>query len=119
MAEKLRAGIVGATGMVGQRFVSLLADHPWFQVTTVAASERSAGKSYAEAVGARWLMSTAMPAAVGTLVVRNASRIAEVAAERRPHLLRRGHAEGGDPRPGRELREERRPRSSPATRRTA
>ncbi len=58
MAEKLSVGIVGATGMVGQRFVSLLADHPWFKVATVAASARSAGKTYAEAVGARWAMST-------------------------------------------------------------
>jgi aspartate-semialdehyde dehydrogenase len=81
MAEKLRAGIVGATGMVGQRFVSLLADHPWFEVTTVAASGRSAGKSYAEAVGARWLMPTAMPTAAGKLVVKNAAKIAEVAGE--------------------------------------
>ncbi len=81
MAGKLRAGIVGATGMVGQRFVSLLADHPWFEVTTVAASERSAGKSYAEAVGARWLMPTAMPAAAGKLVVRNAANSEEVAGQ--------------------------------------
>ncbi len=51
MSQKLKVGIVGATGMVGQRFVTLLADHPWFQVTTVAASERSAGRTYAEAVG--------------------------------------------------------------------
>ncbi len=79
MADKLKAGIVGATGMVGQRFVSLLADHPWFQVVTVAASERSAGKTYAEAVGARWAMPTPVPPAVGKLVVKNASRIEEVA----------------------------------------
>ena len=50
MSQKLKVGIVGATGMVGQRFVTLLADHPWFEVVSVAASERSAGKSYAEAV---------------------------------------------------------------------
>ncbi len=54
MASKLKAGIVGATGMVGQRFVSLLADHPWFEIVTLAASPRSAGKPYAEAVGGRW-----------------------------------------------------------------
>jgi len=78
MEEKLRAGIVGATGMVGQRFVSLLADHPWFKVVTVAASERSAGKPYAEAVAARWAMTTSVPPAIGTLVVKDASRIDEV-----------------------------------------
>jgi aspartate-semialdehyde dehydrogenase len=79
MAEKMRVGVVGATGMVGQRFVSLLADHPWFQVVTVAASARSAGKSYAEAVGARWSMATAVPAAIGALVVKDASRVEEIA----------------------------------------
>jgi aspartate-semialdehyde dehydrogenase len=79
MAEKLRAGIVGATGMVGQRFVSLLADHPWFQVVTVAASERSAGRSYAEAVGSRWAMSDPVPPAIASLVVKDASKIEDVA----------------------------------------
>ena len=78
MADKLRAGIVGATGMVGQRFVSLLADHPWFQVVSVAASARSAGRSYAEAVGGRWAMTTPVPPAIGALVVKDASQIAEV-----------------------------------------
>ena len=71
---------MGATGMVGQRFVTLLADHPWFEVTTVAASERSAGKSYGEAVGARWAMSKPVPAAIGGLVVKNAALVEEVAA---------------------------------------
>jgi aspartate-semialdehyde dehydrogenase len=79
MAEKLKAGIVGATGMVGQRFVSLLADHPWFQVVTVAASARSAGKPYAEAVGERWKMATPIPAVVAALTVQDASKIDEVA----------------------------------------
>ena len=79
MADKLRAGIVGATGMVGQRFVSLLADHPWFQVVSVAASARSAGRPYAEAVGGRWAMAAPMPASVGGLVVKDASKIGEVA----------------------------------------
>ena len=50
MGNKLKVGVLGATGMVGQRFVSLLADHPWFEVTAVAASASSAGKSYADAV---------------------------------------------------------------------
>ena len=53
MSEKLRVGILGGTGMVGQRFISLLENHPWFEVTTIAASPRSAGKTYEEAVGCR------------------------------------------------------------------
>ena len=56
MSEKLRVGILGATGMVGQRFISLLENHPWFEVVTVAASPRSAGKTYEDAVGGRWKM---------------------------------------------------------------
>ena len=51
MSDKLRVGILGGTGMVGQRFISLLENHPWFEVTTIAASPRSAGKTYEEAVG--------------------------------------------------------------------
>ena len=51
MSEKLRVGILGGTGMVGQRFISLLENHPWFEVVTIAASARSAGKTYEEAVG--------------------------------------------------------------------
>ena len=52
---------LGATGMVGQRFISLLENHPWFEVTAVAASPRSAGKTYEDAVGDRWKMDTPMP----------------------------------------------------------
>ncbi len=52
--NQYRVGIIGATGMVGQRFISLLKDHPWFKVTCLAASARSAGKKYSEAVGERW-----------------------------------------------------------------
>ncbi len=59
--KKYNVGIIGATGMVGQRFALLLADHPWFNVTALAASPRSAGKSYEEAVGNRWAMKSAMP----------------------------------------------------------
>ena len=69
MSEKLKVGILGATGMVGQRFISLLENHPWFEVVTVAASPRSAGKTYEEAVGGRWKMDTPMPEAVKKLVV--------------------------------------------------
>ena len=64
MDQKLRVGILGATGMVGQRFIALLENHPWFEVVTLAASPRSAGKTYEEAVGDRWKMDTPMPEAV-------------------------------------------------------
>ncbi|MEG0228964.1 MAG: aspartate-semialdehyde dehydrogenase, partial [Lachnospiraceae bacterium] len=61
MESKLKVGILGATGMVGQRFISLLENHPWYEVTTLAASARSAGKTYEEAVGTKWEMPTPMP----------------------------------------------------------
>lgn len=78
---KLRAGILGATGMVGQRFISLLENHPWFEVVLVAASPRSAGKTYEEAVGERWKMDTPMPEAVKKLVVKNVNEVEAIAAE--------------------------------------
>lgn len=81
MSSKLRVGILGATGMVGQRFISLLENHPWFEVTTVAASPRSAGKTYEEAVGGRWKMPTPMPEAVRNLIVYNVNEVEQVAAE--------------------------------------
>ena len=80
MSEKLRLGILGGTGMVGQRFISLLEDHPWFQVVTIAASPRSAGKTYEEAVGNRWKMDTPMPEAVKNIVVMNVNEVEKVAA---------------------------------------
>ena len=80
MDKKLKAGILGGTGMVGQRFISLLENHPWFEVTTIAASERSAGKTYEEAVGGRWKMDTPMPEAVKNIVVKNVNEIEETAA---------------------------------------
>ena len=61
MNKKYKVGIVGATGMVGQRFITLLENHPWFNLVALAASARSAGKTYEEAVGSRWLMTTPMP----------------------------------------------------------
>jgi aspartate-semialdehyde dehydrogenase len=67
--QKFRAGILGATGMVGQRLVQLLADHPWFALTEVAASERSSGKKYSEAV--KWYLDTAIPAAAAGLIVKD------------------------------------------------
>ena len=80
MEQKLRVGILGATGMVGQRFISLLENHPWFEVVTVAASPRSAGKTYEEAVGGRWKMDTPMPEAVKKLTVLNVNEVEKVAA---------------------------------------
>ena len=80
MEKKLRVGILGATGMVGQRFIALLENHPWFEVVTVAASPRSAGKTYQEAVGGRWKMDTPMPEAVKDLVVLNVNEVEKVAS---------------------------------------
>ena len=78
MEQKLRVGILGATGMVGQRFISLLENHPWFEVVTLAASPRSAGKTYEEAVGGRWKMDTPMPVALKKLVVMNVNDVEHV-----------------------------------------
>ena len=80
MEKKLKVGILGATGMVGQRFIALLENHPWFEVVTVAASPRSAGKTYEEAVGDRWKMTTPMPEAVKKLVVMNVNEVEKAAA---------------------------------------
>ncbi|SFR84238.1 aspartate-semialdehyde dehydrogenase [Anaeromicropila populeti] len=78
MSDKLRVGILGATGMVGQRFIALLENHPWFEVVTLAASPRSAGKTYEEAVGDRWKMTTPMPEAVKKMVVKNVNEVEAV-----------------------------------------
>ncbi len=80
MDKKLKVGILGATGMVGQRFIALLENHPWFEVVTVAASPRSAGRTYAEAVSGRWKMDTPMPEAVKDLVVMNVNEVERVAS---------------------------------------
>ena len=74
-------GIVGATGMVGQRFATLLENHPWFRVKVLAASPRSAGKTYEEAVGSRWAMDVPMPAAMKDMVIRDASKVEDVAKD--------------------------------------
>ncbi|MBQ4233200.1 MAG: aspartate-semialdehyde dehydrogenase [Lachnospiraceae bacterium] len=81
MSDKLKVGILGGTGMVGQRFISLLENHPWFEVTVIAASPRSAGKTYEEAVGDRWKMDTPMPEAVKKIVVHNVNEVEEVAKD--------------------------------------
>lgn len=72
-------GIIGCTGMVGQRFVTLLADHPWFHITALAASARSAGKTYAEAIGDRWAMTKPMPESVRDMPVMDAADVKAVA----------------------------------------
>lgn len=79
MEQKLKVGILGGTGMVGQRFIALLENHPWFEVVAIAASERSAGKTYEEAVGDRWKLETKMPEAVKKLVVMNVNEVEKVA----------------------------------------
>ena len=76
--EKMKVGVVGATGMVGQRFLTLLEDHPYFEVVALAASARSAGKTYEEAVGDRWKMKTPMPEKYKKMVVIDAARIEEM-----------------------------------------
>lgn len=78
--SKLRAGVIGATGMVGQRLLTLLDDHPYFEVTALAASSRSAGKRYAEAVGDRWKLSENMPEAVKNMTVVDAADIEKIAS---------------------------------------
>ncbi|MCI8334211.1 MAG: aspartate-semialdehyde dehydrogenase, partial [Lachnospiraceae bacterium] len=80
MSGKLKVGILGGTGMVGQRFISLLENHPWFEVTAIAASQRSAGKTYEEAVGGRWKMDAPMPESVKKLEVLNVNEVEKVAA---------------------------------------
>lgn len=81
MSEKLRVGILGGTGMVGQRFISLLDNHPWFEVTTIAASPRSAGKTYGECVEGRWKLEVPMPESVRNIVVKNVKDVEAVASE--------------------------------------
>ena len=79
--EKLRVGVLGATGMVGQRFLSLLENHEWFEVVCVAASPRSAGKTYEEAVGDRWKLDTPMPEKVKKLIVENVNEVEKVSSQ--------------------------------------
>ena len=80
LERKLKVGILGGTGMVGQRFISLLENHPWFEVVTIAASKRSAGKTYEEAVNGRWKLDTPMPEAVKNIVVMDVHEVEKVAS---------------------------------------
>lgn len=75
MEHKLRVGIIGGTGMVGQRFITLLADHPWFQISYIGASQRSVGKRYDQAVGDRWSQSVPIPKSVSAMTVQSATDI--------------------------------------------
>ena len=73
MSEKIKVGVLGATGMVGQRYIKLLENHPWFEVSYVAASPRSAGKKYKDAVANRWLIGAEIPEGVADLTVQDAN----------------------------------------------
>jgi aspartate-semialdehyde dehydrogenase len=79
MTKRLKVGVLGATGMVGQRFVALLENHPWFELAAVAASPSSAGKSYADAVSGRWALATQVPAAAAKMIISDAANISEMA----------------------------------------
>ena len=79
--EKYKVGVIGGTGMVGQRFITLMEHHPWFELALIAASPRSAGKTYEEAVGSRWAMDVPIPEQARKLVVRNAEDAASIAEE--------------------------------------
>lgn len=81
MGNKLRVGVLGATGMVGQRFLTLLENHEWFEVTAVAASQRSAGKTYKEAVGEKWKLDIPMPEKVKSIVVDNVNEVEKVSSK--------------------------------------
>ena len=79
--KKYKVGIIGATGMVGQRFATILENHPWFEVVVLAASPRSAGKKYTEALGSKWVMDTPVPASMADMIVKDATAdIEEIAS---------------------------------------
>ena len=79
--DKLKVGVIGGTGMVGQRFVTLIANHPWFELKVIAASSRSAGKTYEETAGKRWALDVPMPESAKNIVIKDASDVKSVAAE--------------------------------------
>ena len=81
MEKQYNVGIIGATGMVGQRFATLLENHPWFNVKVLAASARSAGKTYKEAAGGRWAMTTPMPKAMEDMVIMDAADVEAIASQ--------------------------------------
>ncbi len=81
MEQKLKVGILGATGMVGQRFITILKDHPWFEIAVLAASASSAGKTYEESVGARWKMDEPIPEKIRGMVIRDVSDVEGVSKD--------------------------------------
>ena len=81
MSEKLKVAVLGGTGMVGQRFISILNNHPWFEVTTIAASPRSAGQTYEESVGNRWKMDEPIPDAIRNILIRDVEDVKNVSAD--------------------------------------
>ena len=76
--QKYKVGIIGATGMVGQRFVTLLSEHPWFEIAVLAASGRSAGKTYEEAVGPRWAMADPIPEKIRNMLIHGFDKVVKV-----------------------------------------
>ena len=83
--KKLRVGVLGGTGMVGQRFISILGNHPWFEPAVIAASPRSAGKTYAEAVEGRWKLDEPIPDSVKNIVLRSVQDVESVAVGCEPY----------------------------------
>jgi len=81
MEKKLKVGILGGTGLVGQRFISLLAGHPWFEIVTLAASQRSEGQRYEDAVKGRWKLDTPIPDEVKDMVIKNVNQVEEICNE--------------------------------------
>ena len=79
--KKFKVGIIGATGMVGQRFITLLYNHPWFEIAVLAASSRSSGKIYSDAVTDRWAMKIAVPESVSNMIVLDAAADVQKIAE--------------------------------------
>ncbi len=80
-SRKFKVGVLGGTGFVGQRFLSILENHPWFEVACIAASERSAGKSYKEAVEGRWKLNMPIPSNALDIVVKNLNQVDEICGE--------------------------------------
>ena len=80
-SDKIKIGILGATGIVGQNYIKLLVGHPWFEITDVAASPRSAGKPYAEAVKEKWQMSIEIPGNIRNLMVRDVQDFASLKSD--------------------------------------
>ena len=81
MSDKLKVAVLGGTGMVGQRFISILENHPWFEVTAIGASPRSAGKTYEEAVGGRWKLDGDIPDSVKGITIQDVSDVEGIASQ--------------------------------------